>query len=94
MFTILFITFVLLNIGDGITTYYALRSKNNHEANKIMAWLMSKIGVLPALILVKTVGVCIMYYLMSYLDHTVQIDLMFIFNLVYGYVVYHNYRLI
>ena len=38
------------------TTYRALtKGQGNYEANKLMAWLMGKLGMLPALLLTKAI---------------------------------------
>lgn len=53
MIWILFVALVVLQIFDVVTTRLALAGAKNREANKIVALLMSKIGVMPALVLLK-----------------------------------------
>jgi hypothetical protein len=57
---------VLLQIGDGLTTYLAI-NKGNVEANKILKTLFDQIGLIPGLILAKgfTVGICVVAYLFA-----------------------------
>ena len=44
---------ILLQIGDGVTTWLNLKRADRQEANKIVKWLMDRVGVIPALILLK-----------------------------------------
>jgi hypothetical protein len=46
----LLIVLALLQLGDGLTTYYVI-SRGGQELNKIMAYLFSKVGMVPALII-------------------------------------------
>lgn len=56
----------LLQIGDGLTTFWAI-NKGNVEANKILKTLFDKIGLIPGLILIKgiTAGICVIAYLFA-----------------------------
>lgn len=49
--------FSALQIADGVTTWRALRRADRKEGNEIVAWLMEKIGVIPALASLK--GLCV-----------------------------------
>jgi len=64
--TILFILFLILSLADIVTTIKFLESGKGREANKIMVWLMGKIGVVPALISTSLVAVvllgCLTYF--------------------------------
>ncbi|MFA5377355.1 MAG: DUF5658 family protein, partial [Dehalococcoidia bacterium] len=44
---------ILLQIGDGVTTWLCLKRPDCYEANKAMKMIMSKIGVIPSLLLTK-----------------------------------------
>jgi Domain of unknown function (DUF5658) len=52
--------FVFLTALDGVLTTYALKN-GAMEANKVMAFIMSKIGVIPALGLTKLMGIAAIY---------------------------------
>jgi len=53
---VLFAVFVGLQVGDVLTTVRAL-DNGATEANKIVQWVMARIGVIPALIVVKVLAV-------------------------------------
>lgn len=53
MHTTLIVTCIALQLVDFATTHYALRQPGTKEGNGVMAWLMARIGVLPALIVTK-----------------------------------------
>ena len=46
----LLIVLAMLQVGDGLTTYYII-THGGRELNKIMAYLFSKCGMVPTLIL-------------------------------------------
>ena len=50
---ILFTLFVLLQFGDAWTTIQCINQNKGHEANGFMAYLFSKIGMTPTLIITK-----------------------------------------
>ncbi len=54
-----FVIFAALQLADIITTYKVLSSGKGAEANKIMAWLFEKFGVLPSLIVFKVLVIAI-----------------------------------
>jgi hypothetical protein len=62
---ILFILATLLQIADATTTYLIL-SKGGKELWKPMAWVFSKIGILPGLIVMKLILVGFMTALLLY----------------------------
>ncbi len=51
--------FAILQVVDTVTTYKVLSSGKGVEANKIMAWLFEKFGVLPSLIIFKLVVIAL-----------------------------------
>jgi hypothetical protein len=60
-------THILLQILDGLLTYFGmLRFGVEYEGNPLINFTMETIGVAPALILYKGIGVCMMLYLLYY----------------------------
>jgi len=58
----LLMAFIALQIADIWTTHKCLQRPDRKEANKVIAWLMSKMGVLPALIALKVPIICAVGY--------------------------------
>lgn len=59
---ILLAIFTVLQIADIVTTIKVLKRPDRKEGNKIMAWLMDKIGIVPALIAGKVVALIVLGY--------------------------------
>jgi hypothetical protein len=58
---------IILSVLDVATTVYALRNRSNvSEGNPIMAAAMGKLGITPALVLLKVVGLGALFYLMPF----------------------------
>ena len=76
-----------LQFGDGWTTYQCITTGKGSEDNKIVAWGINKIGLVPALIIYKLVCIILGLLLINY-----QICLLLL-NLFYGYVVFNNYKI-
>lgn len=45
---------IALQILDGATTYYAIAKKGLAERNPVVNWMISKIGLVPTVLLAKT----------------------------------------
>lgn len=56
----LLIGIIILQILDGMTTYEALTNKGAVEANFLLRWFMDKVGIIPALVVTKTVFIGIL----------------------------------
>jgi hypothetical protein len=84
---ILLVTFILLQLGDGVSTYLCIKSGKGNEANKIVAFGIKKIGIVPALIIYKSFAIGLGILLIDY-----PICLLLL-NLLYGYVVFNNYKI-
>jgi hypothetical protein len=56
---ILLAIFTVLQIADVVTTIKVLQLPNRKEANKLMSWLMERIGITQALIISKVIAVSI-----------------------------------
>ena len=84
---VLMIVFVILQLADVITTMGFLKSNTGHEVNPIMSKLFSKIGVVPSLVIVKTLVIALFVFYMR------NVVLLSIVNLFYAYVVYNNYKI-
>jgi len=61
----LFVLFVVLQVVDIYLTYRVL-SCSGREENKVMAFLIAKLGLLPGLIIPKSVAVLIIGYVTFY----------------------------
>ena len=86
----LLITFIALQIADGLTTYLVI-SKGGYEKNPIVAWGMKQIGLIPALVAYKGLGVAAGATLYHFADHGGGYGLGFLTAL-YCWVVWHNYK--
>ena len=56
---IIFSLFIITQILDVVSTTLALKKPNVAESNKLMKWLMDRVGIVPALVLSKVVAVLI-----------------------------------
>ena len=90
---ILLAVFIALQIGDAWTTMKALNKKKGVEANPILAWLFDKVGLVTGLVFVKFVAIVAMIYLVYSSPADLVTFILSILNLLYGYVVYLNYRI-
>ena len=58
---------IILSVLDVLTTVYALRNRSNVvEGNKLMAALMGKLGIVPALVILKAVVLAPLFYFFPY----------------------------
>lgn len=85
---ILFAIFIALQIGDAWTTIQVIKTDKGHEGNAVMAWIFEKIGVLQGFIVMKVITVIAVYFIVPVWPALLVLDL------VYGYVVYQNYRIL
>ena len=88
MIYLLLAIFVLLQIGDVWTTYNVIQSNKGHEGNTIMAWLMDKLGILPAFFIMKALAVIAVYFLLPLWQAILVLDI------IYAYVVFQNYQIL
>lgn len=58
---LLFAALVIAQVLDAYTTIEALKRPGNYEANPALKWLMDKIGVKEALLLVKVASCAIVW---------------------------------
>jgi len=84
---ILFAIFFILQGLDFWTTYKCLTINKGHEGNPIVAFGISKIGLIPALAIYKLLAVVIGWFVKDVLLAIIIIDI------VYAYVIYQNYRI-
>lgn len=93
MENILVIILLFLNILDAITTYTALKIPGLAEGNPIMKFLMSKLGIIGALIASKgIVFAMFLYFLIANINITYFITIPLI--IFYIVVVINNIKLI
>lgn len=81
---ILLVFFVLLQFGDIYTTYRILKS-GGRELNPVMARLFDSIGLVPALIIVKTAAIVAVWLVDN-------IYLTGVLCVIYAAVIEHNAR--
>lgn len=92
--TFLFLVAVLMaQIADLETSYEALKDGENREANPLVARVMEKIGLLPALVVVKAVGMAVAVVI-ARSGYSVAPWLLGVIALIYAYVVIQNAKLI
>lgn len=53
---IVFLVFILLQIADFLTTVWIL-NRDGRELNPVINWVMNKLGIIPALLVVKSIAV-------------------------------------
>jgi hypothetical protein len=91
---ILFAIFILLQFLDFWTTYHVIKSDKGHEGNPIMAWLFSKVGVIKGFVIAKLMAIGAVSFIVYTTPVNASIFVLCIFNLLYAYVVYQNYRIL
>jgi len=88
-----FIIFLMTQAGDFYTTWRVLQLPNRKEANPVVKWVMDRIGVVGALILLKgLIVVVIGAALWFYPDPIVQITVILV-SVGYGWVISNNVKL-
>ncbi len=89
---ILFAIIVILQGLDVYSTVQALKIPGNYEANKLMSWIMVKMGVIPALVLTK-LTLCILLATAIYFYSSVYLTGVLVTTAVgYSAVVISNFR--
>ena len=91
---ILFAVFVALQFGDAWTTINVIKSGKGHEANPIMAWLFDKIGMYLGFVIAKSATILAVGFIVYTAIELAATFALVVFNLVYGYVVYQNYKIL
>lgn len=86
----IFYILIALQALDVLSTVVALRNPKLHEANWLLKPIMDKLGVLPALLLVKGVFIA----LLALYWREIQVELLYALAALYVYVVFSNIRLI
>lgn len=90
------LSFILLNILDGHSTWSVLNPDHYYrERNPIARWIFRKLGLVPGIIVFKTVLMvflagCVGYYA-AYDAGTINVVLL-VADLLFIWVVRHNYR--
>jgi len=84
---ILFAIFVILQGLDFWTTYKCLTINKGHEGNPIVAFGISKIGLVPALTIYKLLAVVVGWFVKDVLIAIAILDV------VYIYIIYSNYKI-
>jgi hypothetical protein len=84
---ILFAIFFILQALDFWTTYKCLTLNKGHEGNPIVAFGISKIGLVPALAIYKSLAIIVGWFVKDVLLAIIILDI------VYAYIIYQNYRI-
>ncbi len=92
--TILYIIFLILCLADIITTIKFLDSGKGRERKKFMAWLMSKIGVIPALASTTIVTAVLLGVLVYFYPNDFTGALLTLADIYTGYLVWNNLQII
>ena len=82
---------VALQIGDGVTTFFALKRQGVREWNRIVRWLFGRLGVVQGLVLAKSFGVAVCLAAYAYAGPLAVYTLGFIVAL-YAVVVINNLK--
>jgi hypothetical protein len=92
MYNWLFIILVLFNVCDVIETYIGMK-RNWAELNPILNWLFPRIGVLPALALVKApiLGLLYSFHYFEWISPTLNIFVLSFYLVVYVCVITSNF---
>lgn len=81
---------IALQVLDLLTTVIALRNPRLTEGNGILKPLMDKLGVLPALIFIKSAFIALLWWAAP----QVPVELLYLIAAGYVWVVYSNIKLI
>ena len=84
-----FYLLIALQVADIVTTIIALRGQA-HEANPLLARLMEKIGVVPALLLIKCAFITFLWYYQALLP----VELLWALCAFYVWIVWGNVQTI
>jgi hypothetical protein len=84
----LFIIFCLLQCADIYTTWKALSTNVGHEANPIMAWLFSEVGLKAGLVIAKIMICAVIYYFVT------QDWLLAILDIAYAEIIWNNFKVL
>ncbi len=83
------IIFIILQLLDITTTYIAISSGKSKEANPVMNWFFTKLGMLPSLIIIKTIVIILFGLIYTQIPIYAWIILIAIYVLVVLNNVYH-----
>ena len=85
------LVYIVLQCADAITTYIAIESGNATERNRLVAYVMNKLGSFRGLMLIKTVAIMPFFYVTPTLPIVV---VLYILIVVYLGVVLNNISVI
>lgn len=87
MIITLLILFIILQFLDGLTTYKVL-SKGGVELNPVLNKIFSIFGWIPSLVVIKLIAIAAGIWMYA----NQQVEVLIALNLIYAYVVLHNFR--
>lgn len=91
------IPYITLNLGDAYFTYACLKFPGTSEANPVIKAMMHKLGILPALLLIKAllIGAILaaVHFLPSFMPLMQAKILLVVLSLPFAYLTYRNYSI-
>lgn len=90
LINVIFILYVVLQLYDAYSTIKSISTNNAHEDNEKVAYIIKKIGLIPALIL-KTTFVLLVGIYFLYIKAVILLSLITLF---YCYYMYNNYKVL
>ena len=94
---LLIIVLLVLQGLDIYTTYKVISSGKGYEANPVMAWVISKLGLLKGLVIAKRTIFTPCLFGFWFIHLTAPITLLLVLGLltfIYSWIVYHNYKVL
>jgi hypothetical protein len=90
----LFILFLALQAADFYSTYRTISNGTGQEANPVVIWMISKIGLVGGLLISKAAAVgTMLYFMLNYPMVPTSIDAIAVVELIYLVVVINNFRI-
>jgi hypothetical protein len=81
---------IVLQVLDILTTYLCLTKGKGYEANKLLAKLFDKVGLLPGLFLVKGAFITLMWVVAP----LIPVETLYVISAGYVWVVYNNLKVL
>lgn len=75
----LFIAIAVLQIGDIVTTVACIQSGKGQEANGLMAFLIKRLGLVPALVATKAAILSLLWYALPQMPIEILVAMVFLY---------------
>ena len=92
MIKILTVIFILLQVFDGWTTYQCLTQGKGKEGNKVVAWLIAKLGIAETLAVMKTLISAVVAYVSVFFPSQLWMIALAVLGLGYSWVAWNNWK--